>query len=163
MTEWFLVGSVVVGALVVAMLGQYRDLHAQLDRLHDNLRRLGDDIDEIIRGDLETLRHDVMERHGGPAGRVLVADSGETFEILRAGSTLLDNARAAGVSLSSQCGGRRRCGLCRVTVLKSGEMNARHPEETARLGPQAGSNERLGCCLVVSGDLEIRRADQSSL
>jgi adenylate cyclase len=82
--------------------------------------------------------------------------------------SLLNNLLASGESLPHDCGGRARCGTCRVRVL-SGADGLSRPEaaELERLAAvRAGPDERLACRAHAFRDVEIEvvgRAAQSKL
>jgi len=84
--------------------------------------------------------------------RVRFEPEGKTVEV-REGATLLDAARAAGVFLSSICGGDGICGRCRVQVL-SGVVAA---EPTALLSrEEIRDGFVLACQTRVTEDVEVR-------
>jgi uncharacterized 2Fe-2S/4Fe-4S cluster protein (DUF4445 family) len=72
---------------------------------------------------------------------------------IQAGSTLLDAARAAGISLGAVCGGRGSCGKCLVRVLH-GALPEVTPTEQRLLSPGSlDRGERLACRMAVIGDV----------
>jgi len=84
--------------------------------------------------------------------RVRFEPEGKTVEV-RQGATLLDAARAAGVFVSSICGGDGICGRCRVQVL-SGVVDA---EPTALLSrEEIREGYVLACQTRVTEDVEVR-------
>ena len=83
--------------------------------------------------------------------RVRFEPEGKTVEVRR-GATLLDAARAAGVLVSSICGGDGICGRCRVQIL-SGSVDA---EPTALLSrKEIREGFTLACQTRVIGNVVI--------
>ena len=104
------------------------------------------------------------------APKIAIAFAGETTVQTAIGPTLLEIGRSNNVTQRSECGGRARCGLCRVRV-DHGEdtLPPLDPTERtvlARLG--APGNVRLACRIrptapltvtrLVGGDEEARHA-----
>jgi len=79
--------------------------------------------------------------------------SGERVRI-PAGMELAEAAARAGLPLESPCGGRGRCGGCRVIVV-AGDAPVT-PADRERLSPaDLARGVRLGCRLRVPGDLDV--------
>jgi adenylate cyclase len=76
----------------------------------------------------------------------------------KAGSTLLEISRTAGVPHAAICGGRGRCTTCRVMVLRGAEgLAPPNPVETAALARiSAPADVRLACQIRPSADLVVR-------
>jgi Na+-transporting NADH:ubiquinone oxidoreductase subunit F len=75
------------------------------------------------------------------------------------GERLLDALAAAGICLPAACGGKGTCGQCVVTVLR--EPPPARPTDAARIARgDLARGARLGCQLVLRGDLEIRIPDE---
>lgn len=76
---------------------------------------------------------------------------------LAPGATLLEASRAAGLLQSSACGGRARCGTCRVKILTGGQElpppNSAERELLAAL--EAQSNIRIACQVRPHSDLAV--------
>lgn len=71
-----------------------------------------------------------------------------------AGATLLEAARAAGLDLAAECGGRGTCGRCRVHV--RGDVSPPSEQEIKALGAAAlEKGERLACRARTAGDVSI--------
>ncbi len=94
--------------------------------------------------------------------RVTFTDLGRTFEVpdnanlreacLREGVPLY-----RGIARLTNCGGRARCGTCRVTVEDGGDrLSDPTPPERERKGDD-GRVCRLACQANVRGDVEMRR------
>jgi ferredoxin, 2Fe-2S len=73
------------------------------------------------------------------------------------GKTLLECLRAAGVPISTSCGARAGCGLCRVTVVRGGDLigpvsalEINHLGSVAKVVPL-----RLACQSTIERDGEI--------
>ncbi len=73
------------------------------------------------------------------------------------GSNLLDALIAAKHPISTSCGGRASCGLCRLTVVRGKELlSPINPKEVSHLGNVAKViGLRLACQAVVERDGEI--------
>lgn len=75
------------------------------------------------------------------------------------GSSLLENFLRAGVPISTSCGARAACGLCRVTVLQGMQcLSPLLPTEVHHLGSVAKIvGARLSCQarIVADGDIEV--------
>ncbi len=70
--------------------------------------------------------------------------------------SLLELLRAAGVSPESSCGGRGKCGKCRVRV-KSGDCTPPNEDEKALLSAEELSRgARLACCCDVKGKVFVQ-------
>jgi uncharacterized 2Fe-2S/4Fe-4S cluster protein (DUF4445 family) len=108
------------------------------------------------------------------ATRVVFTPSGRRGSF-RAGTSVLDAARALGVDLDSVCGGRGICGRCQVVVsegthAKLGvESRASHltpfsePEARYRERRGLAPERRLGCHARVLGDLVVDVPPESQL
>lgn len=73
----------------------------------------------------------------------------------RAGETLLDAARRAGVRIAAVCGGR---GLCKACVVRITEGEAGEPSEQDRAyftAEQLDANWRRACQITASGDCRV--------
>ena len=74
---------------------------------------------------------------------------------IRRGASLLDAARAAGVSMDATCGARGRCRSCRCKVL-SGDVSPATMQDTLQLGHEEVQERfRLGCQTRPVTDCEI--------
>lgn len=75
---------------------------------------------------------------------------------LAASVSVAQAAHDAGLSLHLPCGGRGKCGKCRVTVLE-GELSAPTDEEREALGEEElARGARLACQALVAGDAVIQ-------
>jgi ferredoxin len=85
--------------------------------------------------------------------------------IATAGMTLLEISRSHGIAHASVCGGRQRCGTCRVRVLAGQDrLPPPGPTELATLGAvRATANMRLACAIrpaaALSVDIVLRPED----
>lgn len=80
--------------------------------------------------------------------------------LLDPGRTLLDHARAAGVELISPCGGKGRCGKCRVVV--SAEVTGEEDPEVLPPGAaKAGIRLACRCRPAAAGPLEVQVPESS--
>ncbi|NPV46908.1 MAG: DUF4445 domain-containing protein [Armatimonadetes bacterium] len=86
--------------------------------------------------------------------RVTFAPGGATA-VVPAGELLLGAAVSAGLPLSAPCGGRGRCGKCKVQILK-GQCSPVTEQERAVLSPEElASGTRLACQALVETDVEV--------
>ena len=77
-----------------------------------------------------------------------------------AGTTLLDAIRASGLSTSFPCGGKGRCGKCKVSA--SGELSQMSEQERCYLNEdELKTGIRLACFAKVSGDCFIRMNERA--
>ncbi len=76
---------------------------------------------------------------------------------VRAGSTILSAANAAGVPLGQSCSGEGICGWCRVRVLNGGEGVTSVGELEGRIirEKEFAADERAACLARVQGNLSI--------
>lgn len=98
----------------------------------------------------------LVKRRLLPGGKVRIginADPKNTLEV-DSGGTLLATLGARGIFLSSACGGKGTCGVCRCQVQSGG--GALLPTEVSHITPrEARAGVRLACQLKVKEDLEI--------
>jgi len=86
-----------------------------------------------------------------------------TRVVVKAGTTLLQAGRDAGLLLSAHCGGAGLCGRCCVTVI-SGEMEQPSEVEQAYLdSAEPGPGVRLACEARVSSPSVVVQIPQESL
>lgn len=83
-----------------------------------------------------------------PSGRVVR---------VAAGTTLLDAARQAGLSVASGCGEHRLCALCGLEIVEGIESLPPEPDEEAHIKQRnrIDAKLRLSCQLEVVGDLVV--------
>ena len=91
--------------------------------------------------------------------RLRVSYAGGPTVTSRAGPTLLEISRAAGVPHTSICGGRARCSTCRVKIEEAKQRQAEPNEaEAATLERiHADPDVRLACQFRPRGDISITR------
>ncbi|MDN0124328.1 FAD-binding oxidoreductase [Yersinia aleksiciae] len=85
--------------------------------------------------------------------------NGQTFSS-DLGTSLLDSAKAAGITLEYSCR-TGRCGVCKTTVL-SGDTEA-HREETSLTAEEVAAGVILTCCRHAISDVEIDAEDIGAL
>ena len=75
-----------------------------------------------------------------------------------AGTTILEAALQADLSLDHFCGGNCSCGTCRVEVVQGDQfLSNPRPDESLVLGPVAlDAGDRLACQAQVRGSVEVR-------
>ncbi len=83
--------------------------------------------------------------------KIIFADHDSVIETQQ-GETLLSCIRRAGLAVDSTCGGKGKCGKCRVTV--QGEVSTRNDAETYHLANEP-AEIRLACQARVFGDVRI--------
>ncbi len=77
------------------------------------------------------------------------------------GSTVLEAAKAAGVDLTSICGGLGTCGKCKV-IVERGDANPLTPAERKMLSEaEISLGYRLACQILVKGRMVIRVPEES--
>src|SRR5215213_5276050 len=91
------------------------------------------------------------------SGPIIVYAGGRSLRG-KAGATLLEMSRAAGVPHASVCGGRGRCTTCRVLLLEGGDrLPPPNPTEAAALHRIAAPpGVRLACQIRPSHGLTVR-------
>ena len=72
-----------------------------------------------------------------------------------AGVTILDAARAAGLSLVAVCGGEGTCGQCLVRIVTGAASGLTDTERSTLASQQIAENYRLACQVLVQGDLKV--------
>ena len=81
-----------------------------------------------------------------PLGKSVVASPG---------TSLLEAAQRAGISLPSTCGGQGDCGECSLLILE-GNLSNLTAVERGCLSPQAlQSGQRLACCARIQGSVRV--------
>ena len=90
--------------------------------------------------------------------RVRIRGTDKTLDI-PLGQDLLEACQVAGVPISTSCGGKAVCGLCRLTIVSGKEnLSPLLPEEVQHLGNVAKIvGLRLACqtTFVKDGDVEV--------
>jgi len=66
---------------------------------------------------------------------------------------LLDIAREAGIGLKSLCGGKGRCGKCKVIVRPAGQSTGKERKLVSR--DEMDEGYRLACCTIVRDNTEV--------
>jgi ferredoxin len=91
--------------------------------------------------------------------RIRLIVDGRSAGVVPAGAavSVLNNLLRAGIPIRHDCGGRARCGTCRIKVVEEeGRLSPIRPAEQARLiAVGADADERLACQAFASGDLSI--------
>jgi len=72
---------------------------------------------------------------------------------VRPGTTLLDAARQAKVSIRTHCGGKAACLMCKVKVVNQTGLEAPKRNEEIKLGALRRIGYRLACQAKVRGDV----------
>ncbi len=80
--------------------------------------------------------------------------SGRTVKVRR-GTTVLDAARRAGVTIATRCGGKAACFMCKVNVRPGSELMPIGDIERRKLAGLDESGVRLSCQTRVTGKAEI--------
>lgn len=90
-----------------------------------------------------------------PDGKKLKADSE---------STVLDLAKEGGIGIRSECGGKGKCGKCRIVVEDQQNLSEVNETEREHLTPQEiGRGYRLACMTTVLGDSLVFIPSESRL
>ncbi len=72
------------------------------------------------------------------------------------GITLYEGLRQHKIFFEHACGGRAKCGRCKVRILAPGELPPPTPEEEQIIAKkELGRGVRLACCFLVTGDLTL--------
>jgi uncharacterized 2Fe-2S/4Fe-4S cluster protein (DUF4445 family) len=80
---------------------------------------------------------------------------GKTAEV-EEGTSLIEAAKAIGVTIDSPCAGRGRCGKCRVIAQNGSGLNPITDQEKKLLPPQLlARGFRLACLSKIMGDCEV--------
>ncbi|MFF2090123.1 2Fe-2S iron-sulfur cluster-binding protein [Paenibacillus sp. NPDC058174] len=83
-------------------------------------------------------------------GEVRFLPSGKTVKVRR-GTTLLDAARQAGLTIRTRCGGKAACFMCKMSVLPGSELLPIADNERHKLAGLEGEHIRLSCQARVAG------------
>lgn len=73
--------------------------------------------------------------------------------VVAKGTSLLQAARAGGLTLEAPCDGRGTCGKCRVMV--TGDVRSPDSVEADKLGVALDAGIRLACSTTVQGDVRV--------
>lgn len=85
----------------------------------------------------------------------------QTAVTVQEGATLLQAIQTAGLSVSFPCGGRGRCGKCKVKA--GGALSPMEASEQARLAPEEQQQGiRLACFARVAGDCTVQLIERAS-
>jgi uncharacterized 2Fe-2S/4Fe-4S cluster protein (DUF4445 family) len=87
-------------------------------------------------------------------GEVTFWPSGRTVKV-KPGTTLLDAARRANVSIRTRCGGKAACFMCKVTVRPDSELLPIADNERRKLSGLDGCHIRLACQARVAGKVDV--------
>jgi uncharacterized 2Fe-2S/4Fe-4S cluster protein (DUF4445 family) len=82
---------------------------------------------------------------------------------IKSGSTILEAANLAGADLTSICGGKGKCGKCKVIVEKEkGNVSSIAEAENRFLSSaEISAGYRLACCTSVMGNVVVRIPEES--
>ena len=82
-----------------------------------------------------------------------------------AGQTLLEVLVGAGVLLRADCGGRGRCGKCKIRIIEPKPIDGRDapPESGALAQAELADGYRLGCRVDITGDMTVDIPESSML
>lgn len=76
--------------------------------------------------------------------------------VVRPGTTVLDAARRARVSVRTRCGGNASCLLCKVRIDDaSSKVSKANEKERLKLGSRLEEGLRLACQTRVFGDTDV--------
>lgn len=90
-------------------------------------------------------------------GVTVVFQPGGRIAVVNRGVTLLEAARKAGVTITTRCGGKAGCLMCKVNIASNGAEAVRPPGdvEKRKLGTALDEGVRLACQAAVWGDVTI--------
>ncbi|MBD2869646.1 2Fe-2S iron-sulfur cluster-binding protein [Paenibacillus arenilitoris] len=80
--------------------------------------------------------------------------SGKTVDV-KPGTTLLDAARRAGVPVSTRCGGKAACFMCKVAVRPGSELQPMKDIERRKLCGLESEGIRLACQARAAGKVAV--------
>jgi len=82
---------------------------------------------------------------------------------IKSGTTILEAAKLVGADLTSICGGKGKCGKCKVIVEKEGRnVGSITKVEKVLLSPmEISEGYRLACCTSVKGQLVVKIPEES--
>lgn len=90
--------------------------------------------------------------------KVVFRPDGVSVEVSE-GSTILEAARAAGIHIDAVCGGKGKCGRCKVRPTGEYETG----EASALMGAERRAGIVLACTTLIEGDLEVEVPARSRL
>ncbi len=81
------------------------------------------------------------------------------------GETLLEALMESGVLLRADCGGRGRCGKCKIRIIESGNADTEDnlPESGVLTQTEIEEGYRLGCRVDITGDMTVDIPESSML
>jgi len=86
----------------------------------------------------------------------------ELYTYLNYGETVYDAAIKTGIDINANCGGKGKCGKCKVKIIK-GKTNKITNNEISLLPIQdVENNIRLACCTKIFGDVYVETLDKIS-
>ncbi|MBU4601496.1 DUF4445 domain-containing protein [bacterium] len=86
----------------------------------------------------------------------------ELYVYLNYGETVYDAAIKAGIDINANCGGKGKCGKCKVKIIK-GKTNKITNNEISLLSIQdVKKNIRLSCCTKIFDDIYVETLDKMS-
>lgn len=80
--------------------------------------------------------------------------SGKSVKVSR-GTTLLDAARRANITIITRCGGKAACFMCKLTVLPGSELMPISDNERRKLAGLEEGGVRLGCQARAAGRVGV--------
>jgi len=84
----------------------------------------------------------------------------ELYTYLNYGETVYDAAIKTGIDINANCGGKGKCGKCKVKIIK-GKTNKITNNEISLLPIQdVENNIRLACCTKIFGDVYVETLDK---
>ena len=87
---------------------------------------------------------------------------GRSVDVL-AGASILEAARSAGIALSAACGGKSRCGQCRVIINEGNVSPPLTSEKEILLPEDMKKGYRLACCTFPEDNLKVNIPEKSLL
>ncbi|MRN53395.1 2Fe-2S iron-sulfur cluster-binding protein [Paenibacillus monticola] len=91
-------------------------------------------------------------------GLTVVFQPGGRKAVVNHGVSLLEAARKAGVAITTRCGGKAGCLMCKVTIAKDETAGVRPPGDIERrkLGSALEQGVRLACQAAVWNDVTVQ-------
>src|SRR3972149_8415235 len=99
--------------------------------------------------------HDVGEGEREPRIKVVFEPDGNTI-MTRSGSSIFEAATKAGNSIRFECGGKGKCGKCRVTINASAAVTDLNEYEERHLSKSdVNAGYRLACQAIVHRNVSV--------
>jgi len=144
-----------ISAEIARAEGEFRDGGLILGSSCGIASDVSDEAVAILYPDIKNRRGRGMDRHKIrflPSQRTVIAEQGKT---------VIEIAREAGVYMESPCGGKMKCGRCKIHVAE-GRLSDFREEESAFIGEEERQyGYRLACAARIEGDSTLFIPEES--